>query len=233
MPLRQPDHWSELTGPRVPPVTMGAVTAGDSSRRGHGPGPQGGQEGPGGHGRRLGPQDAQPEPHRGQPRLRARRCSTRPRARRPPRAGPAWAGRRSAGPGRPRRAHPGQPGRRTSRCRRPRAARRGGTGPPPRGPPGAASRRVACPRAPVQRTTLRSVRSGTMRSMPSSVSFWTTHSGRSPLTGAKATVRAGSARRLGLHGAVAADARAGRQRLEGRRHPPRGARPVVRARRRQ
>ena len=33
-----------------------------------------------------------------------------------------------------------------------------------------------------------------MRSMPSSVSFWTTHSGRSPLTGAKATVRAGSAR---------------------------------------
>ena len=53
---------------------------------------------------------------------------------------------------------------------------------------------VACPRAPVQRTTLRSLRSGTMRSMPSSVSFWTTHSGRSPLTGAKATVRGGSAR---------------------------------------
>ncbi len=30
--------------------------------------------------------------------------------------------------------------------------------------------------------------------MPSSVSFWTTHSGRSPLTGAKATVSAGSVR---------------------------------------
>ncbi len=52
---------------------------------------------------------------------------------------------------------------------------------------------VACPRAPLQRTTLRSLTSGTMRSMPSSVSFWTTHSGRSPLIGAKATVRAGVA----------------------------------------
>ena len=41
--------------------------------------------------------------------------------------------------------------------------------------------------------------------MPSSVSFWTTHSGRSPLTGAKATVRAGSARGLELHRAVAAE----------------------------
>ena len=31
-----------------------------------------------------------------------------------------------------------------------------------------------------------------MRSMPNSVSFWTTHSGRSPLVGANATVSAGA-----------------------------------------
>ena len=81
-----------------------------------------------------------------------------------------------------------------ARCRRPRAARRGGTGRPPRGPPGAAARRVACPRARSSAPRCARLRSGTMRSMPSSVSFWTTHSGRSPLTGAKATVSAGSAR---------------------------------------
>ena len=33
-----------------------------------------------------------------------------------------------------------------------------------------------------------------MRSTPSSVSFWATHSGRSPLIGAKATVMAGLSR---------------------------------------
>ena len=91
-----------------------------------------------------------------------------------------------------RRAPPGR--RRRIGVARPRAARPGGTGPPPRGPPGAAApprpgraRRSSAPRCARSR-------SGTMRSMPNSVSFWTTHSGRSPLTGAKATVSAGSAR---------------------------------------
>ena len=47
------------------------------------------------------------------------------------------------------------------------------------------------PRVPLQRTTLRSLTRGTTRSMPNSVSFWTTHSGRSPFVGANATVSAG------------------------------------------
>ena len=58
--------------------------------------------------------------------------------------------------------------------------------------------------------------------MPNSVSFWTTHSGRSPLTGAKATVRAGSAR-ASDSGAVATDDRRRPERLE--RPPPRQAVP--------
>src|SRR5690606_17237894 len=45
-----------------------------------------------------------------------------------------------------------------------------------------------------QRTTLRSAANGTIRSTPSSVSFWTVNSGRSPLTRANATVRAGTGR---------------------------------------
>ena len=130
--------------------------------------------------------------------------STRPRAPRPPRAGPASAGRPLSWASTTSPAPPSadQVGEGHAR-RRPRAARPGGTGPPPHAPPGAAAPPLACPRAPLQRTTLRSLSSGTMRSMPSSVSFWTTHSGRSPLTGAKATVSAGSGARLELHGAVA------------------------------
>ena len=48
-------------------------------------------------------------------------------------------------------------------------------------------------RAAGHTTTERSATSGTIVSAPTSVSFCTTHSGRSPLTGAKTTVIAGSA----------------------------------------
>ena len=43
-----------------------------------------------------------------------------------------------------------------------------------------------------------------MRSMPSSVSFWTTHSGRSPLDRREGDGQGRLRRRLGLHAAVAA-----------------------------
>ena len=83
------------------------------------------------------------------------------------------------------------------------------------------------PRAPVQRTTLRSLRSGTMRSMPNSVSFCTTHSGRSPLTGAKATVRAGSALASNCTDPSPPDAGRGQDRLERGGTAPAGAGPVA------
>ncbi len=110
----------------------------------------------------------------------------------------AVEGGRSARRGEPGRIgrDTGQFGRRGRPGRSPRAATVGGTGRPPRGPPGADGRRPVRPRSPSQRTTDRAVREGTMRSTPSSVSFWTTHSGRSPLTGAKATVTRAPARRL-------------------------------------
>ena len=53
-------------------------------------------------------------------------------------------------------------------------------------------------RSSSQRTTERAARNGTIRSTPSSVSFWTTSSGRSPFTSANATVIAGASRAVAL-----------------------------------
>ena len=81
-------------------------------------------------------------------------------------------------------------------------------------------------RSPSHRTTERAVRSGTIRSTPSSVSFWTTHSGRSPLTGAKATVSSGRGRgRLtvtGPSGTERAPRRSARRASAARRRAPPG-----------
>ena len=50
---------------------------------------------------------------------------------------------------------------------------------------------TAAARSPVHRTTDRAATRGTIRSTPSSVSFCTAHSGRSPFTGENATVTRG------------------------------------------
>ena len=63
--------------------------------------------------------------------------------------------------------------------------------------------------------------------MPNSVSFWTTHSGRSPLTGAKATVRGGSTRGLGPDRRRRPAPASAAERLERSSRRATGARPVA------
>ena len=125
---------------------------------------------------------------------------------------PGWA-RHGRTPGRRRPAPP--PWRR----RPPRAARAAGTGRTPPGPPGAAGHRPLGPAPPPSAPPSGRYRRGTMRSTPSSVSFWTTHSGRSPLAGAKATVIVGRRPRSAC---VTADRRATRM-AAGSTRPAAGA----------
>ena len=74
---------------------------------------------------------------------------------------------------------------------------------------------------------------GTIRSTPSSVSFWTTHSGRSPLVGANATVIAGSPGAASATG-PSTTSRPDRVRASdpGPSRPPPGTAPSARPRRR-
>ena len=128
--------------------------------------------------------------------------------------------------GRPARATPRPPARRAvvgAATSGSQARRRLGRGLP--GHPARAARPPDRPAAPSQRTTERSAVSGTIRSTPSSVSFWTTHSGRSPLAGAKATVIAGDGRAVRTAGPRARATRSG-CRCSGTpcRRPPRRSR---------
>ena len=200
------------------------------ARRGH-------QEQAGGHGRRLGPQDASAPSPTGPGRRQLARASTRPRGRRPRVRSPGAGGRPPGlGQGRRRRAPPAG-ARPATWDRLPRAATPAGTGPPPPGPPAAAARGPARRARSASAPTERSAASGTIRSTPSSVSFWTTHSGRSPLTGAKATTRAAAGAGRPPHGPSSSSSpvpelgrpgtRQGRQRPGRRRPPP--ARPAAAA----
>ena len=150
------------------------------------------QQGPGDHGRGLGPQ------HGRAPGRRSAPTAPRSPGSQPPSGPTATTGRSS--PGRPPRRGEGRRGAgHTGDLVQ--AAHRGDLGQPG---PSALGRRLAghpaepvdrlSPRSPSQRTTERAVRRGTIRSTPSSVSFWTTHSGRSPLVGANATVTSGAGR---------------------------------------
>ena len=114
------------------------------------------------------------------------RRPTHPRDRRPAPAGAARGAlpRARPGPGGGRCRPPARPGPSSRRTPRASQARRLWA---------AASRATRrrrstarSPRSPSQRTTERADRTGTIRSTPSSVSFWVTHSGRSPLVGTKA-----------------------------------------------
>ena len=120
----------------------------------------------------------------------------------PPRDRPARTGwpRLGGAPPRSASATPsrGAAARRSRRSRSPRAARDDGTAGRRRGPrPGAGRRPWRPGRRPTAPPTERRG-TGVIRSTPSSVSFCTTSSGRSPFTSANATVIAGSVAGDGL-----------------------------------